>query len=114
MKEDKEIEKILMNDKKYEDFIHSKTEQEFKNILNKKQEKKDITDIKLVPKSLLFSKHTTYSVINKESKTFSFISGIQAEAFLGSDETLREKLLNAQIDYFVCGNNYIKFVKTRV
>ena len=29
MKEDKEIEKILLNDKNYEKFMHSKIEKEF-------------------------------------------------------------------------------------
>ncbi|MBR1460507.1 hypothetical protein IJ596_02590 [bacterium] len=116
MKEDKEIEKILLNDESYEKFIHSKTEKEFNNILTKSKnnERKEITDIKQVPKELLFSKHTIYTVINKDSKTQSHINGIQAEGYLGAQELVREKFMSGQTDYFVSGSNYIKFLKTRI
>ncbi len=95
MKEDKEIEKILLNDKNYEKFIHTKTEKEFTDILKKEADNKvrEITDIAQVPKNLLFSKNAIYSVINKESKTKSYINGVQAEGFLGSQELLREKFI---------------------
>ena len=114
MKEDKEIEKILMNDDKYDEIIHSKTEQEFKKILENKNKTYTISDIKKAPKELLFTKKATFSIINKESKTMSYINGVQAEAFLGSQDTLRENLLSGNCDYFVSGNNYIKFVKIKV
>ena len=114
MKEDKKIEQILMNDEKYEEFIHSKTEQEFKKILESKNKIEIITDIKKVPKSLLFSKKATYSIINKDSKTMSYINGVQAEAFLSADNISREKIISGQMDSFVCENNYIKFVKVKV
>ena len=115
MKEDKEIEKILLNDESYEKFIHTKTEKEFTDILTKEANNKalEITDIKKVPKDLLFSKNAIYSVINKESKTKSYINGVQAEGFLGSQELLREKFITGQTDYFVSGGNYIKFYKVK-
>ena len=71
MKEDKEIEKILLNDENYEKFLHSKTEKEFQNILSQEQSNKtrELTNIKDVPKDLLFTKNAIYMVINKESKT---------------------------------------------
>ena len=116
MKEDKEIEKILLNDENYEKFMHSKTEKEFTQILENKtkNKSKEITDIKQVPKELLFTKNAIYTVINKESKTKSHINGVQAEGFLGSQEFLREKFISGQTDYFVAGNNYIKFFKVKV
>ncbi len=51
-----------------------------------------ITNIKNVPVEKLFSKNATYIVMNKNSKTKSYINGIQAEAFLASDNILREKI----------------------
>ena len=116
MKEDKEVERILLNDENYEKFIHSKTEKEFTQILEDetKNKPKEITDIKQVPQDLLFTKNAVYTVINKESKTKSYINGVQAEGFLGSQELLREKFISGQTDYFVSGNNYIKFFKVKI
>lgn len=113
MKEDKEIEKILLNDEKYEKFINEKAEQEFNNILKEAQNVKntEIKDIKQVPKELLFSKKATYVVINKTSKTKSYINGLQAEGFLGNKNVLREKLVSGLTDSFVSGDNYVKFYK---
>ena len=116
MKEDKEIEKILLNDKNYEKFIHTKTEKEFNDILSKKNKNEisEISDIKRVPKELIFSKKAIYTVINKDSKTRSFINGIQAEGFLGSQTILRDKFMSGETDYFVSGSNYIKFYKVKM
>ena len=113
MKNDKEIEKILLDDEKYEKFIRTKTEQEFtKAIESAVKTKGIITDIKKVPKDKLFSPKATYSVINKTSKTKSYINGIQAESYLVSLND-REKLLEGIIDSFVYGDYYIKFYKLK-
>ncbi len=111
MKKDNEIEKILLNDEAYEKFINSKIEKEFKDITSENSKNKDkiIEEFKDVPSDKLFSKNATYLVMNKQSKTQSYINGVQAEGFLGSENTLRNKLLNKECDYFVCGNSYIKF-----
>ena len=113
MKNDKEIEKILLDDKNYEKFLNSKIEKEFLQITdeNIKPENKIYKDIKDVPADKLFDRNATYLVMNKSSKTKSFVNGIQAEGFLGSDMLQRNKFLTKQVDYFVCGNNYIKFFK---
>ncbi len=115
MKEDKEIEKILLNDENYEKFVSSKVEKEFADMTSEKDKhiKKVITNIKDVPIDKLFSKNAVYLVMNRESKTKSYINGIQAEGFLGSADTLRKKILSKDADYFVCGNNYIKFYKLK-
>lgn len=111
MKENKDIEKILLSDKAYEKFINSKVEKEFKDLTNENNKKESITikEINDVPQDKLFSKNAVYIVMNKRSKTQSYINGVQADGFLGSDNALRQKFINKECDYFVAGNNYIKF-----
>ncbi|HCB11346.1 MAG TPA: hypothetical protein DEO94_04250 [Cyanobacteria bacterium UBA11991] len=112
MNNDKDVEKILLNDENYENFIRKKTENDFKQILQESQSRKKsvITDIKNVPKDKLFCKNSTYFVINRNSKTTSYINGMQAEAYLASS-CEKEKFLKRITDYFVSQNLYIKFRK---
>src|SRR5574344_195925 len=117
MKEDKEIEQILLNDSNYEKFVNKKIEKEFTQEIEstqKKEEPKVITNISLVPKEKLFSKDATYIVMNKKSKTKSYINGIQTDGFLGSQKTLREKCKKAEVDYFSSGENYVKFYRIKL
>lgn len=116
MKKNKEIEKLLLNDTSYESIVKSKMEQEFTNELNRAKaiHKKVFFDIKKVPKERIFSKDAVYSVINKTSKTKSYINGIQAEGYLGSQTIVREKLLSGEADSFVNGNIFVKFVKIKI
>ncbi len=113
MKNDKEIEELLLNDENYEKLLKKRTEMEFKQVLEN-HEPKDvvITDIRKVPKDKLFSAKATYSVINKSNKTESFINGIQAESYLVSLND-REKLLEGIIDSFVYEDYFIKFYKLK-
>ena len=58
MKENKEIEKILLDDKAYNTMINSKIEQEFVEelkIAKSAKEKMEIYDLKEVPSGKLFS-----------------------------------------------------------
>lgn len=112
MKQDKNIEQILLNDEKYEKFIKDKTEQDFNKIIKDActKNKSVITDIKLVPQDKLFSKQATYYVINKKSKTTSYINGMQAESFL-VDNYERDKFLSGKTDAFIYQDCYIKFYK---
>ena len=113
MKEDKEIEKILLNDENYDKFINLKNEKDFNEIIKSGFPKiaKEITDIKRVPSGCIFSKDATYLVINKESKSKSYINGVQAEGFLAGQNLVRDKLKSGLVDSFVSGNCYIKFYK---
>ncbi|MGN0031354.1 MAG: hypothetical protein ACI37Q_05300 [Candidatus Gastranaerophilaceae bacterium] len=112
MKENSEIEKLLLNDAKYDNLVRSKIEKEFeKETGNKKIKSKIITDIKKVPKDMIFTKNAIFLIMNKMSKTKSYINGVQAEGFLGVQNTVRENLLNGNTDSFVAGNNFVKFVK---
>lgn len=117
MKENKEIEKILLNDDAYNKMVSSKIEEEFVNELKSAksgQKKSEITDIKNVPKDKLFSKDAIFEIINKNSRTQSYINGVQAEGFLGTQYSDREKLLSGDIKSFVSGNNFVKFIKVKV
>lgn len=111
MKNGKEMEKILLNDESYEQLMSSKIKKEFEDVTCKNSEKNDeiIKEIKDVPAQNLFSKNATYFVMNKRSKTHSYINGIQADGFLGSNNIMRKKLLSKESDYFVSGDCYIKF-----
>lgn len=115
MKENKDIEKILLNDKAYEKMLKTKIEKEFmREIEGAKNQDKIITDIKNAPKDKLFSRFATFEVMNKASKTKSYINGVQAEGYLGIQSVDRSKLINGETDSFVSGNNFIKFIKIRV
>ena len=74
----------------------------------------EIYDLKEVPSGKLFSKDAVFEIINKSSKTKSYINGVQVEGFLGTQHSDRAKLLKGEIISFVNGNNFIKFVKVKV
>lgn len=116
MKTNNEIEKILLNDEKYEKLISSKIEKDFENILKEKTSQKPeiITEIAEVPQGLFFSKNSTFEVINKTNKTKSFINGLQAEGFLGANDFERSKLLKGETNAFVRDNIFVKFVKCKI
>lgn len=116
MKENREIERILLNESTYGEFVKNKTEKDFVNEItisdNKRQT--EITDFKLVPKDKLFSKDALFFVINKKSKTKSYINGLQAEGFLGGNNFARNKLLSGESDSFVAEDYFVKFKKIKV
>ena len=115
MKKNKEIEELLLNDSNYEAMIKAKIEREFKAEL-KNSVKKDefLFNIKKVPAGKLFSRDAVYEVINKKSKTKSYINGIQADGYLGTQNNVRNKLLTGETDSFVSGDCYVKFIKAKL
>lgn len=116
MKKNKEIEEILLNGSSYDEMVKSKVEREFLTELelNKQiQTPNIVTDIKKVPANKLFSKDAIYEVLNKDSKTKSYVNGIQAEGYLGAKCSERAKLFAGETDAFVSGNCYVKFVKVK-
>lgn len=116
MKEDKNIEQMLLNNSDYEKFSSKKFENDFIQEINNSKNKntKIITDIKLAPKNKLFTKDAIYLVMNKNSKTKSCVNGIQAEGFLGNQNITREKFLKGEINSFVKDDYFVKFLKVRV
>jgi len=115
MKKNKEIEDLLLNDSNYEELVKAKIEKEFNENLNSAAIKDEyIFDIKKVPSDKLFSKDAIYEVINKSSKTKSYINGLQAEGYIGAQNEARIKLLNGVSDSFISSDCYIKFVKVKI
>jgi hypothetical protein len=117
MKDDKNIEKMLLKDTSYDKLLNVFQEEEFNKTLEKAKEKQNfkiITNIKEAPKDKLFTKDATFEVINKISKTKTKINGIQAEGYLGSQNSVRDTLLAGNVDAFISQNCYIKFLKVKV
>jgi hypothetical protein len=117
MKDDKNIEKMLLKDTSYDKLLNTFQEEEFNKTLESTKEAQNfkfITNIKEAPKDRLFTKYATYEVINKSSKTKTKINGIQAEGYLGSKNSIRTSLLSGEVDAFVSQNCYIKFLKVKV
>ena len=114
MKKDNDIEKILLNDSGYEKAVKLHLEQEFNKVLNQKNNTNTITEIKSAPKDKIFSKFATFEVINKVSKTRSYINGVQAEGYLGAQTSERKKLLSGESNSFVSGECFIRFIKVKV
>ncbi len=112
MKTDKETEKLLLNDAEFDKLLKMRIEKEFNEELAANKEPIEVLqDIRKIPADKLFSKFAVFEIINKTSKTKSYINGIQAEGFLGADNLNRKKLLSGESSSFVSGENYIKFIK---
>lgn len=109
-----DIEQLLLEGASIDDLIKMKIENEFKKEFEKgkqKPEKKIYTDISKTPKELIFSKSATYKLFNRNTKCETFINGVQADGFLGTQNNLREKILEGVISTFTTQDAYIKFEK---
>src|SRR5574344_1925691 len=113
----KDIDEILLTSTSIDEIIKSKMEEEIKNAQiekNKKLSDKIITDIKLVPQNLIFAKCSIFKVFNRENRTISFVNGIQAEAMIGMQKSLYEKVKQGLIKTFTTEKEYIQFEKTKI
>lgn len=114
------IEEMLLTGASLDDLIRMKIESEFKNeIANAKKGKnynnsKIYTEIKDVPKDLIFSKQAIYRLFNRNSKQETFINGVQAEAMIGLQDSIRTKFLNGELSAFSTDEAYVKFEKVCV
>ncbi len=114
------IEEMLLTGASLDDLIRMKIESEFKNeIANAKKGKnynnsKIYTEIKDVPKDLIFSKQAIYRLFNRISKQETFINGVQAEAMIGLQDNIRTKFLNGELSAFSTDEAYVKFEKVCV
>lgn len=114
------IEEMLLTGASLDDLIRMKIESEFKNeIANAKKGKnynnsKIYTEIKDVPKDLIFSKQAIYRLFNRNSKQETFINGVQAEAMIGLQDNIRTKFLNGELSAFSTDEAYVKFEKVCV
>ncbi len=113
MKND-DAEKMLLNNASLEELIKMKIEEEFMSDLKKAKEKPKknvVTDIKELPRDLIFSKKSVYRLFNRETGCETFINGIQAEALIGIQNNVRSKMLAGELNAFTTDNAYIKFEK---
>ncbi len=109
-----DAEAILLNNTSLEDLIKMKIEKEFMEDLKKskeKTEKKEVLEIKNLPKDKIFSKFSVYKYFNRDTGCETFINGIQAEALIGLQNNIREKMLKGELNAFTTDNAYIKFEK---
>ena len=109
---DKEFEQILLNKTSLDDLIKKKIENEFIVSLEKSKVKpktKRVTDIGLAPKELIFSQQAVFKLYNKNSQMQSYINGIQAEALLGLQNSLRDEIAQGKASSFVTDDAYVKF-----
>lgn len=114
---DDDIEQMLLNNASLDELIKMKIEKEFKaeqEMAKTKPQKKVITDIEKVPKSKIFSKQAVFRLFNRKNKTETFINGMQAEALLGIQNSIREKIYNGEVSAFTTEDAYVKFEKIDV
>ncbi len=108
----KDFEEMLMNGTSLDDLIKMKIEQEFMTDMKRTKEKpktKVILDFKKVPRDKIFSKNAVYRIFNRITKCETYINGVQAEALIGIQNNIREKMLNAELSAFTTDDAYVKF-----
>jgi len=108
----KDVEEMLLSGASLDELIKMKIEQEFMQDMQKTKEKaipKKYTDIKKVPKDKIFSKDAVYKFFNRNTKCETYINGVQAEALIGVQNSVREKMLKGELSAFTTDNAYIKF-----
>ncbi len=108
----KDTEEMLLNNASLEELIRIKIENELDEEFRRSKEKpvkKTYTDIAQVPTELIFSANSTYRLFNRRNKTETFINGIQAEALIGLQHEVRQKISSGQLNAFVTDDAYVKF-----
>lgn len=116
-KETSEQEQRLLSHASLDELIKMKMEEELKAEFKKSKEKPQkqiITDISKVPSELIFSKQAVYKIFNRINKTETYLNGLQAEAMLGIQTTIREKIKAGQMDAFSTDTAYVKFEKIEI
>jgi superfamily II RNA helicase len=112
--ENKDTEEMLFSNASLEDLIKMKIENELNEELTKLNTKpsyKVYTDIKDVPRELIFSAKATYKLFNRRNKTETFINGLQAEALIGTEHAIRAKVSTGELSAFATDDAYVKFEK---
>ena len=97
-----------------------KIEAEFKDEMQRAKEleaqrqPRVYTKISEAPKEYIFSKYAVYKFYNRRTKLETYINGLQAEALLGLQNNIRNKILNGEMSTFSTDDAYIKFEKVCV
>lgn len=108
-----DAEKMLLTGKSIDELIQMKIQQDYKALQEKAKNVpkiKKVENISELPRDLIFSKSSVFKVFNKINGTESLVNGIQAEAMLGMQETVREALLAGKISAFISGDSYVEFM----
>lgn len=116
-KDTNEIEQRLLNSASLDELIKMKMEEELSAEFVKSNEvvkTRLITDISQVRSDLIFSKQSVFKIFNRVNKTESYLNGLQAEAMLGLQTTIREKIKSGLMDAFSTETAYVKFEKIEV
>lgn len=111
-KDENEIEQRLLSHASLDELIKMKMEEELSakfEEAKKEQIKKVIKDISKVPADLIFSKYSVYKVFNRLNRTETYINGLQAEAMIGLQNSVRQKIKSGQLDVFSTPDAYVKF-----
>lgn len=107
-----DYEQRLLSHASLDELIKMKMEQELQaelDKINEKPKKQIITDISKVPKNLIFSKKAVFKIFNRINKTETYLNGLQAEAMLGVQNAVREKMRSGELDVFSTDTAYVKF-----
>ena len=109
-----DAEERLLNNASLEEIIKMKIERNFIEDLKKSKEKKVLktyTDIKDVPQGKIFSKSSVFRYFNRKTMCETFINGLQAEALIGLQNDVREKMAKGELNAFTTDDAYVKFEK---
>ena len=101
-------------DKKFDDLLveknlKEKMQKEINEAKNHTTEEKAELKFNDLTEKELFSSRAMWKVFNRRNYTNSIINGIQAEAFIGNNDNLREEILNHNTDCFLAKHLYIEF-----
>lgn len=108
----KDIEQVLLNNASLDELIKMKIDEEFKPATKKSKVKAKVTtDLSKVPRNRIFTKDTIFRVYNRKNHTQSCVDGLQAEAMLGVQNEIREKILSGTLTAFSTDDTYVKFEK---
>lgn len=106
-----DVEKMLLTGKSIDELIQMKMEDEYKALLAKPKPKiEKVEDISRVDSNIVFSKNSIFKVFNKLNGMETYINGIQAEAMLGMQESVREAFLKGNAKAFVTESAYVEFM----
>ena len=107
-----DIEQALLSNTSLDELIKKKIETEFVEEMTKKSIKKElkrITDIAKVAPEFIFSNKSVFELFNRKTGAQTLINGVQAEAMLGLQNNIREKMAKGEISAFATNDAYVKF-----
>ncbi len=108
-------EQLLLNNQSLDELIKMKIEEEFKSSGQKPQKTKRVVEkLSDCPKDKIFSNDAVFKLYNRLNKTETYINGTQADAMIGIQHGIREKILDGTLTAFSTDDAYVKFEKAYV